>query len=134
VKLARYLSKYISKDLDTLPREFGEHRHFCSLGITVPTDRIQIVVRPQATNVEGKMYALVFQEILCRTGEYCTLNHWSGGAGTYGWMSGFEDRSSLGSETDRAPYPHRWMGRRPILRRVRKACNRARSVPLSWRD
>ncbi len=36
VKLARYLSKYVSKDLDNLPREFGEHRYFSSLGITGP--------------------------------------------------------------------------------------------------
>ncbi len=37
VKLARYLSKYISKDFDNMPREFEEHRYFCSLGVKVPT-------------------------------------------------------------------------------------------------
>ena len=30
VKPARYLSKYISKDIDSQPREFEEHRYFCS--------------------------------------------------------------------------------------------------------
>ena len=40
LKLARYLSKYISKDLDSQPREFEEHRYFCSLGIAVPTERV----------------------------------------------------------------------------------------------
>ncbi len=47
VKLARYLSKYISKDIDNQPREFEEHRYFCSLGIAVPTERFQMVLTSQ---------------------------------------------------------------------------------------
>jgi hypothetical protein len=41
VKLARYLSKYLNKDIDSQPGEFEEHRYFCSLGIAVPTERFQ---------------------------------------------------------------------------------------------
>lgn len=110
VKLARYLSKYIAKDLESLPREFGEHRYFTSLGITVPTERFQIVVRPQATEVEGKMFALVFRDLLRRVGEYCTLNQWSGGAGTYGWMAGFADPSTHWIRTSSSPLPPPTLG------------------------
>ncbi len=91
VKLARYLSKYISKDLDALPREFGEHRYFCSLGIVVPTERFQIVLTRQARDVEREMFKMMFDETLRRIGEYCTLSHWLGQGGAYGWISGFED-------------------------------------------
>ena len=52
VKLARYLSKYISKDIDSQPREFEEHRYFCSLGIAVPTERFQIVLTRNAREAE----------------------------------------------------------------------------------
>jgi len=39
VKLARYISKYISKEIHRQPRGFEERRYFCSLGIAVPTER-----------------------------------------------------------------------------------------------
>ena len=105
VKLARYLSKYVSKDLDQLPREFGEHRYFSSLEITVPTERFQLVVRPQETDVEGRMFGLLFQEMLRRVGEYSTLNQWMGGGGTFGWMSGFADPASHWIRTRSSPLP-----------------------------
>lgn len=91
VKLGRYLSKYISKAMDELPREFEEHRYFCSLGIKVPTERFQIVLVRQAKEVDYKMYRLMFNEVLRRIGDHCTVNHWLGGAGTFGWMAGYED-------------------------------------------
>jgi len=105
VKLARYLSKYVSKDLDNLPREFGEHRYFSSLGITVPTERFQIVVRPQALDVEARMFRLLFHEMLRRVGEYSILNQWMGGGGTFGWMSGFADPSSHWISNRSSPLP-----------------------------
>jgi hypothetical protein len=105
VKLARYLSKYISKDLDNLPREFGEHRYFSSLGIIVPTERFQIVLGPQATQVEARMFALMFHEMLRRVGEHSTLNQWVGGGGTFGWMSGFADPSSHWIRNTSSPLP-----------------------------
>jgi hypothetical protein len=91
VKLARYLSKYISKDLDRQPREFEEHRYFCSLGIAVPTERYQIVLQRHARRAEGKMFCVMYYDLVRRIGEYCALKHWTGGAGTFGWISGFED-------------------------------------------
>lgn len=75
VKLARYLSKYISKDLESQPREFEDHRYFCSLGIKVPTERFQIVLARQAKEVDARMYRLMFEETLRRIGDYCTVNH-----------------------------------------------------------
>lgn len=60
VKLARYLSKYISKDLDSQPREFEEHRYFCSLGIVVPTERYQIVLQWHTKRAEGKMFCFMY--------------------------------------------------------------------------
>lgn len=105
VKLARYLSKYVSKDLDHLPREFGEHRYFSSLGIAVPSERLQLVVKPHATNVEGRMFGLLFQEMLRRVGEHSTLNPWMGGGGTFGWMSGFADPSSHWIRKTSSPLP-----------------------------
>jgi len=110
VKLARYLSKYVSKDLDNLPREFGEHRYFSSLGITVPTERIQIVVGPRATEIDAKMFNVMFQEMLRRVGEYCTLNQWVGGGGTFGWMSGFEDAASHWIRKKSSPLPPPTLG------------------------
>ena len=91
VKLARYLSKYISKDIDSQPREFEEHRYFCSLGIRVPTEQFQIVLTRNAREAESKLFFLMFNDTLRRVGDYCTVKHWIGGAGTFGWISGFED-------------------------------------------
>ncbi|MEY4704166.1 MAG: hypothetical protein RL042_362 [Nitrospirota bacterium] len=91
VKLARYISKYISKDVDSQPREFEEHRYFCSLGIAVPTERFQIVLTRHAREAESKLFFLMFNDTLRRVGDYCTVRHWIGGAGTFGWISGFED-------------------------------------------
>jgi len=105
VKLARYLSKYISKDIDNLPREFGEHRYFCSLGIVVPTEKYQIVLMRQAKDVERGMFKLMFDETLRRIGEYCTLDHWLGAGGAYGWMSGFEDASCHWIANKASPQP-----------------------------
>lgn len=93
VKLARYLSKYISKDLDNLPREFEEHRYFCSLGVRVPTEKVELTFVLHAQNVEGKMHRLMFLETLRRVGNGCRLSEWMGGSGAYGWMAGFEDSS-----------------------------------------
>ena len=91
VKLARYLSKYISKDIDSQPREFEEHRYFCSLGITVPTERYQFVLVRHTRETEMKLFFLMLKNTINRIGEYCTVKHWIGGAGTFGWISGFED-------------------------------------------
>jgi hypothetical protein len=91
VKLARYLSKYISKDIDSQPRGFEGHRYFCSLGIAVPTERFQVVLARNARESESKLFFLMFKDMLHRIGEYCTVKHWLGGAGTFGWISGFED-------------------------------------------
>jgi len=40
------------------------------------------------------MFKLMFDETLRRIGEYCTLDHWLGGGGAYGWMSRFHDPSN----------------------------------------
>lgn len=93
VKLARYLSKYISKDLDSLPRDFAEHRYFSSLSIEVRAERYQIVLDPRAQDVEVNMYRRMLADTLRRIGDYCTVKEWLGGSGTYGWISGFEDPS-----------------------------------------
>ena len=103
VKLARYLSKYLSKDLDRLPREFEEHRYFCSLGIAVPTERFQLVLTRHARDVVSKLFFLMFKDTLRRIGEYCTVKHWIGGAGTFGWISGFEDPTSHWSRSTAYP-------------------------------
>jgi hypothetical protein len=91
VKLARYLSKYISKDIDSQPRDFEEHRYFCSLGITVPTERYQFVLVRHVRDSERKLFSLMLTDTIGRIGENCTVKHWIGGAGTFGWISGFED-------------------------------------------
>ena len=91
VKLARYLSKYISKDIDSQPREFEEHRYFCSLGIAVPTEQYQVVLQRHARQAEGKLFYFMHYDLLRRIGEWATVKHWIGGAGTFGWISGFED-------------------------------------------
>lgn len=91
VKLARYLSKYISKDIATQPREFEEHRYFCSLRIAVPTEHYQIVLNRNVQRAEFKLFVLMFNDTLRRVGQYCRLRQWLGGAGTFGWISGYED-------------------------------------------
>jgi len=70
VKLARYLSKYISKDFDNMPREFEEHRYFCSLGVKVPTEKHEFVLDRRATDVESFAAAL---NIFSRAKVVCVL-------------------------------------------------------------
>ncbi|MGH7184444.1 MAG: rolling circle replication-associated protein, partial [Nitrospiraceae bacterium] len=84
VKLARYLSKYISKDIDRQPREFEEHWYFCSLGIAVPTERFKIVLTCHARDAEAKLFFLMFNDTLRRVGDYCTIKHCIRGAGMFG--------------------------------------------------
>ena len=103
VKLARYLSKYISKDIDSQPREFEEHRYFCSLGIVVPTERFQMVLTRNVRKAESKLFFLMFNDTLRRVGDYCTVKHWIGGAGTFGWISGFEDPTCHWSRNTASP-------------------------------
>jgi len=103
VKLARYLSKYISKDIDSQPREFEEHRYFCSLGIAVPTEQYQIVLTRNAREAESKLFFLLFNDTLRRVGDYCTVKQWIGGAGTFGWISGFEDPTCHWSRNTASP-------------------------------
>ncbi len=80
-----------SKEIDSQPREFEEHRYFCSLGIAVPTEYFQIVLTRNAREAESKLFFLMFKNTLCRVGEYCTVKHWIGWAETFGWISGYED-------------------------------------------
>lgn len=103
VKLARYLSKYISKDIDSQPREFEEHRYLCSLGIAVPTERFQIVLTRNAREADSKLFFLMFNDTLRRVGDYCTVRQWIGGAGTFGWISGFEDPTCHWSRNTASP-------------------------------
>jgi hypothetical protein len=84
VKFIRYLSKYIGKDFDNMPREFEEHRYFCSLGVCVPAEKVEVVLVWRAKDVEEKMCCLMLQEILRRAGVCCNLTQWMGGSGTYG--------------------------------------------------
>jgi hypothetical protein len=91
VKLARYLSKYIGKDLDAHPREAGENRYFCSLGINVPTERYEVVLPRPSEGEAGEVQNLMFHETLRRIGVHCNLSQWFGGGGSYGWISGHED-------------------------------------------
>ncbi len=91
VKLARYLSEYISKDIDSQPHEFEEHHYFCSLGITVPTARYQFILVRHVRDSERKYFSLMLQNTINRRGEYCMIKHWIGRAGTFGWISRFED-------------------------------------------
>ncbi|MBX3321161.1 MAG: hypothetical protein KF890_14870 [Nitrospira sp.] len=76
-----------------MPREFEEHGYFCSIGVKVPTEKHEFVLDRGTKDVERKMYSIIRQEALRRVGVYCRLTEWMGGSGTYGWMSGFEDRS-----------------------------------------
>jgi hypothetical protein len=93
VKLARYLSKYISKDLDALPREAGEHRYFCSLGINVPRERFEITLARPSERVEGQLVSLMLKEAVRRLGAHSNIMQWLGEGGAYGWIAGYEDRS-----------------------------------------
>ncbi len=93
VKLARYLSKYISKDLEALPRKTGEHRYFCSLGINVPTERFEVTLPRPSEGEAGEVFCLMLHETLRRIGVHCNLTHWMGGGGSFGWISGYEDSS-----------------------------------------
>ena len=105
VKLARSLSKYISKGIDSQPREFEEHRYFCSLGIRVPTEQLQIVLTRNARDAQSKLFFFMINDTLRRVGDYCTVRHWIGGAGTFGWISGFEDPTCHRSRNTASP-PH----------------------------
>ena len=59
----------------------------------VVQDPIQDRGRWHARDVESKMYRLVFLETRRRVGDSCRLTEWQGGAGTLGWIAGFEDLS-----------------------------------------
>jgi len=74
-----------------MPREFEEHRYFCSLGVKVPTEKHEFVLDRRATDVERKMYSLIRHEALRRVGVCCRPTEWMDGSGTYGWMAGFKD-------------------------------------------
>lgn len=93
VKLARYLSKYVTKDFGALPREFGEHRYFCSLRINLPTEKYQLVIRPEADGIAEKLTRLLYAEMIRRIGAHCNIVDWTGGEARYGWVSGYEDPS-----------------------------------------
>jgi len=95
--------KYISKDIDSQPREFEEHRYFCSLGIAVPTERFQIVLTCHVREAESKLFFLMFNDTLRRVGNYWSVRHWIGGAGTFGWISGFEDPTCHWSRNTAGP-------------------------------
>jgi hypothetical protein len=86
-----------------MPRDFEEHRYFCSLGVNVPTEKFDVVLARHAKEVEMKMYQLMFRETRRRVGERCRLTEWQGGGGTFGWIAGFEDisvRWNTGNHTD----------------------------------
>jgi len=93
VKLARYLSKYMSKDLEALPRTVGEHRYFCSLGINVPTERFEITLARPSEGVKGELVSLMLKEAVRRLGVHCNIMQWLGEGGACGWIAGYEDRS-----------------------------------------
>jgi hypothetical protein len=40
---------------------------------------------------------------LRRVGDYCTVRHWIGGAGMFGWISGFEDPTCHWSRDTSSP-------------------------------
>ena len=91
LKWSRTYQAYISKDIDRQPQGFEECRYFCSLGVAVPTERFQIVLGRNAREAESKLFFVMFNDTLRRVGDYCTVRHWIGGGGTFGWISGFED-------------------------------------------
>lgn len=76
-----------------MPREFEEHRYFCSLGVKVATEKHEFVLDRRAKDVEMKMDNIMRQEALRRIGVCCRLTEWTGGSGSYGWMAGYEDVS-----------------------------------------
>jgi len=76
-----------------MPREFEEHRYFCSLGVRVPTEKAELTFVLHAQNVEARMKRLILLETLRRIGSCCSITQWTGGSGTYGWMAGFEGPS-----------------------------------------
>jgi hypothetical protein len=104
VKLARYISKYFGKDLDNVPREFEEHRYFCSLRIDVPIEQLQFVLRAER-DVVMKMYAILSDELARRIGPALRVNSWIGGGGSFGWMAGFENPPRELSEYGRKGCP-----------------------------
>jgi hypothetical protein len=67
--------------------------NFCSFRVVVPIERFQIVLTRNARDAESKLFFLMFNNTLRRVGDYCTVRHWTGGAGTFGWLSGFEDQT-----------------------------------------
>ena len=66
-----------------MPREFEEHRYFCSLGVKAPPEKHEFVLDRRATDVERKMYMLIRLEALRRMGVCCRLTEWMGGSGAY---------------------------------------------------
>jgi hypothetical protein len=57
----------------------------------VPTERYQFVLVRHARGSERKLFSLMLMDTIGWIGEYCTVRHWIGGAGTFGWISDFED-------------------------------------------
>ena len=57
----------------------------------MPTERFQMVLTRNVREAESKLLFLMFNDTLRRVGDNCTVKHWIGGAGTFGWISGFED-------------------------------------------
>jgi len=48
----------------------------------------------------------MFNNTLRRVGDYCTVRHWIGGGGTFGWLSAFEDQTChWSSNRSRLPPP-----------------------------
>ena len=119
VKLARYLSKYISKDIDSQPREFEEHRYFCSLGIAVPTERYQIVLT--ATREKQSQNSSFSCSTIRSVGLETTARSSTGSEGE-GRSDGYQvsrTRIVTGAGTLQASRPHLTRGRRPIPRCAR---------------
>ena len=69
----------------------------------MPTERFQIVLTRHAREAESKLFLLMFNDTLRRVGDYCTVRHWIGGGGTFGWISGFEDPTSHWSRNTASP-------------------------------
>ncbi len=55
------------------------------------TECFQFVFSRDTREAESRLFFLMFNDTLRRIGEFCTVRHWIGGAGTFGWISGFED-------------------------------------------
>ena len=71
---------------------------------TVPTEQYQIVLPRNAREAESKFFFLMFNDTLRRIGEYCTVKHWIGGAGTFGWISGYEDPRCQWTSNTSSPF------------------------------